>query len=261
MFPSSADVTMELVRKGKVLDRVWVSDGAWTILDDSLAHGRSNVIDFENRDCSAVQPHGESDVILSGCGRIEAQVDRFAGVARHIAGGLAPLNLAGFSSATFWLKSAMPTWMCFEMNSRKGLAPLCRTLPSVPEGAWITVPLNQVRTTDDCKQSTFTDVSLVSFAVHASGPASLEVGSLSFNRDVPLKATRVLSDEPCLANQKVGSGVISVPSYVDTSALGTSVEAETSREGCAVQASRTNVPLDWVLLTLLMVWQLTRRRK
>ncbi len=110
-LPPHLDLTLELLEGDAVVDRLWLSDGAFAAYDDSLWGGGSEVHSFET-ECAPVS--SDAEVAFYGCASLTATADDVAGVARHLARGLAvegtlPEPIQSFS---FHLTNTRSTDVC-----------------------------------------------------------------------------------------------------------------------------------------------------
>lgn len=123
------DLTVEVVVGERVVDRLWIADGAWAPFDDSLWGGSTQVTEFSTA-CVPHPAHHRDAVAISGCARIEAaRVDQFAGVARHLTRGV---DLSGHETLVFWYRSDRAVESCLE-STRDG-SRACTSFPAAPEG-------------------------------------------------------------------------------------------------------------------------------
>ncbi|MEM9073577.1 MAG: hypothetical protein AAGE52_34115, partial [Myxococcota bacterium] len=162
-----AEATVDVYEDDTLVDRLWISDGAWAPFDDSLWGGRSEVSGFDAR-CLAEAHHRDGGLPLSGCAHIDAvQVDQFAGVARHIPRGI---DLDGFTTLSFWYRSDRRVRVCLE-DTQEG-SQHCRTLAAAPEGRDADVGLGGLA-----------QVRLLQFT--QSKPGRLEVSGVRFHDVAP----------------------------------------------------------------------------
>lgn len=165
------DATVEIVANGQVQDRVWLSDGAWAAYDDSLWGGATQAR-FSRIDCTPRAGVGE--LVLSGCGRMEAEIDgtaAFAGVARHFA---RPLAVAGHEGLTAFVESAGPVRVCAHQSEGQTF---CRSV--VPREDRIDVPFEALQDDDGVALSPSSTLDLVTFTIDEPGFATLEVSGLA----------------------------------------------------------------------------------
>ena len=124
--PLVRDLTVDVMQGGEIVDRLWLSDGAWAPFDDAIWGGTTRA-SFRS-DCSREGPSSEG-FELSGCGRSTAEhVDRFMGVARHIPRGVA---LTDAERALFCYRAAGRAEVCAEDTATGARS--CRTLPASAE--------------------------------------------------------------------------------------------------------------------------------
>lgn len=185
-FPAFLDATVELVDShGKVVDRMWMSDGAWTRLDDSLWGGKTQVIASSTVACelAANAAEGVGELALSGCASLSANVAEFAGVARHIGGGFAPLDIARFQSVSFAMRSNRPVRVCLESAQIPGGQQPCADIAASPKPATITLPIAAFVRPDTCGAATVTSLDTVSFVTREPGALDLAVADLRLHED------------------------------------------------------------------------------
>ena len=177
--PGSLDATMELLDETEeTVDRVWMSDGAWTSVHDGMWGGQTTLNNADFSSCHIETTDSEQALSLSGCGSISASVDRFAGVARHFGGAHAPLDLAKYRSMSFWIRSDAPVHICHELRSHH---PVCTEIMAQPGGATLSIPLDIFQTEDSCEHLALEDIDMVTFTTRTSGPANLEVSTLRYH--------------------------------------------------------------------------------
>lgn len=177
-----AEASLEVVDAGgSIVDRVWMSDGAWTALDDSMWGGQTVRHRWSNDGCPKVPilATPTDSIRLDGCASVHATVSEFAGVARHIGGGLAPLDSETFGGVEFWLRSNRELKICLEDLGRSAQDQACVLLAARPDGESIQLPRAEFRSLDSCAPLSDYDVSLVSFVAVGEGELELEVSDLT----------------------------------------------------------------------------------
>ncbi len=235
-FEPYLDVTMELLDSNrKVMDRLWMSDGAWTKLDDSLWGGKTQVLASSFIGCELTENTAwkREELALAGCAKISAQVSEFAGVARHLGGGFAPLDVSAYQSVSFALRTSAPIRVCLESQSRVGSEQPCVTLPASPQGASVTLPMSAFVQANTCLPVPPTALSTVSFVSSEPGALELQVSDLRFGHTTP-DAVAAL---PCVLPQD-----------------------PPSLSGCATIPGRSQPTPGAMLLLLVMVGMLSLRR-
>lgn len=175
------DTTVEVLDAGKVVDRLWLTDGAWAAYEDSLFGGETKTSSFSRAECALRESALKDGVPLSGCARIEASTDRFAGVARHLA---RPVARTAHSGIGLWVQSEVRTELC--VHGSDGDAD-CIGLAETPDAQWVTFPFS-----DEAPS----DISLVSLSHHGEGSFSVEAAGLSFyDTELPAPASDLVVEE------------------------------------------------------------------
>ena len=168
------DVTVDLIAQGKVVDRLWLSDGWWAPFDDSLWGGGTTLHRFDTQSCplievpTAIATHAL--VELAGCASVEAKVSDYAGVARHVVTGFEHSEAKSFS---LHLDSSAPVDICLE-NTELGTR-ACVTSIEAPVDGWVHLP-----------RAAFHDVDradLVTVFTKTRGLQALSVGTLVLRSD------------------------------------------------------------------------------
>jgi hypothetical protein len=134
------------------------------------------------------------DLALSGCAEVRAEVSEFAGVARHLGGGAAPLDVSSYQGVAITLRSNQPVRMCLEPDrALSGGAP-CIDLPASAsrERRWIAI--DAFRGSSSCAPTPAAPVTTVSFTAREGGTLDLEAGDLVFTAAPPAAAAPML---PC----------------------------------------------------------------
>ncbi len=164
------DLTLDVLDNGRLVDQLWLSDGAWAQFDDSL-WGGGTVVDSFQTDCEdgLVSRHDQSaHLSLSGCATVSAQqVDQFVGVARHITRGLA---LGAFESVALSYISDAPIKVCIEDTSTGHQA--CRRFERASKRRLAELSLTQFKRSS-------TNAHLV--VVTQEEPGALQVSDLKFS--------------------------------------------------------------------------------
>ncbi|MBL4685263.1 MAG: hypothetical protein JKY37_11785 [Nannocystaceae bacterium] len=217
-----AEATLEVVdASGSVVDRVWMSDGAWTALDDSMWGGETLMHTWSNDGCPDVSTPGlaTDSIRLDGCASVHATVSDFAGVARHIGGGSAPLRSETFGGVEFWLRSSRELKVCLEDLGRPAEDQACVLLAARPDGQYIQIPRAAFRSLDTCAPLSDYDVSLVSFVAIGEGELELEVSALTLTTRARAASTPISSCTTVTEEKVVGCGCQSQRGYPPWSLL------------------------------------------
>ncbi len=176
----STELTLSVVDADeRTVDEMWLSDGTWTVLDDSMWGGGSEITSFSPDACPERPATEQGALALSGCAHLEANLEQFAGVARHLGGGRAPLDATGYGAMRVYIQSSQPTRACLERMEGEGAEHPCVRLPAYPDGRWVTVDLSAARRLDTCEPIQADGIHLVSFTATAPGPLELSVGGLT----------------------------------------------------------------------------------
>ncbi|MBO6940101.1 MAG: hypothetical protein JJ863_34335 [Deltaproteobacteria bacterium] len=166
------DLTVDVLEGERVVDRLWLSDGAWSAFDDAIWDGRTEA-SFSNECVS--QPYFDGGIHLSGCGRASAEnVDRFFGVARHIPRGV---SLEEMGRVRFWYRSTHGAELCVEDTATGARS--CNRLTASPSGRYAQLSLDGLRGDGE-------RVRLVSLTQKRAG--SLEMSALTFAPGTPVSA-------------------------------------------------------------------------
>jgi hypothetical protein len=182
-LPPFLEAMVDISSGGRVVDKVWLSDGTWIPMGARLA-GSLSPTGFTTLECLAQDGDyrqattrfgvGAGAIRLSGCGKVDAQGGLAGGVARTLSGG--GLDLSTFGGVMFRAKSSHPFKVCLESTSVKAAA--CATLPASPEQQWYYVKNSDLVSTQTGLAPT-TSVSLVNFETLGT----MEVAGLTFARD------------------------------------------------------------------------------
>ncbi len=206
-LPPFLDATLELLEDDVVVDRVWVSDGAWTRLDDSLWEGDTrSEVSFackKQRDESS-----RAQLELAGCASLEADVQEFAGVARHIATKSGGLDLSEFSAMSFHLESDRDLRVCRQTESGQSA---CTEVPAHSSAGRVSLPLSAF---DGSACGALHDVNVVSFVAEGEGELALDVRHLAFEKGSRSGACAVDASEVNIepaASERSSSGCALAP--------------------------------------------------
>lgn len=184
---------------GATLDRVWVSDGAWAKMDDSMQGGGS-MMGNAVFDCAVARAvKNDGSLALSGCAQVSGTIVNFGGVARHLGGAAENLDLTKYQSMSLFLESSRDVELCFHRNEDTAL---CRTVAS-SEGGEIAFNLKSLRD-DSCTGGTLDSVNLISVLAHGDGELRLNTGAIEFSENtvqapLPVKTceTEAFSQNGC----------------------------------------------------------------
>jgi hypothetical protein len=214
-----------------MIDRVWLADGAWALLDDAVVGGATGSATVETTGCRRTTPTLDSDLALAGCAHFSGEVRGLAGVARNLARAVAPLDLRDYEGISFTYASNLPVRACLEQAGLAASAQPCVTLaPSAT--TTVALPLSAFSAASEaCATTPKTGLTAVTF-VAATGaaptPLALAVDELTFHRAAPV-APSALAASPCIHS---ASDPPSTPGTVPTT--GDPFVAEAS---CAVTPS------------------------
>lgn len=184
------DATVELLDAGgEVLDRTWVSDGAWTLYDDALWGGRSVVHAFsdgtDGSGCPAAGAVPEGALAFAGCARTHTTVDQAAGVARHFGGGASKLDLEGFGTLAFQLAAEGTSSVEVCVESRDGRRACADAQANEGE---VRLDLGAFASTGEgelCEGAPLDAVSLVTVTAPGPGERRVEAWGLRFLPGTP----------------------------------------------------------------------------
>jgi hypothetical protein len=197
------ETTLDLVdSSGKTVDRVWLSDGAWALLDDAVVGGATGSATVETTGCRRTTPTLDSDLALAGCAHFSGEVRGLAGVARNLARAVAPLDLRDYEGISFTYASNLPVRACLEQAGRAASAQPCVTLaPSAT--TTVSLPLSAFAAESDACATTpkvgLTAVTFVAATGTGTTSLALAVDELTLHRAAP-DAASVLAASPCLSN-------------------------------------------------------------
>jgi hypothetical protein len=182
-LPPFLEVMVDISSGGRVVDKVWLSDGTWIPMGARLG-GSLSPTGFTTLECLARDEDyrqvakrfgvGSGAIRLSGCGKVDAQGGLAGGVARTLSGS--GLDVSAFGGVMFRAKSSHPFKVCLESTSVKAAA--CAELPASPEQQWFYVKNSDFVSTQTGLAPT-TSVSLVNFETLGT----MEVAGLTFARD------------------------------------------------------------------------------
>jgi MYXO-CTERM domain-containing protein len=235
-FAKTLETTLDLVdSSGKTVDRVWLSDGAWALLDDAVVGGAAGAATVETTGCRRTTSTVDTDLALAGCAHFSGEVHGLAGVARNLARAVSPLDIHDYEGISFTYASNLPVRACLEQAGRAASAQPCVTLaPSAT--TTVTLPVSAFAAESDgagvdgngCATTPKVGLTAVTFvAATGTGATSLAlaIDELTFHRAAPAAAS-TLATSSCIST---ASELPSTPGTVP--ATGDSFAAEAS---CAV---------------------------
>jgi hypothetical protein len=141
-LPLFLDASIDLLVGGKIVDKVWLSDGAWVPFDAAMFGGTRGVTSFSFKDCVQDETsfaQGVANLALrkeqvrtrfSGCGSIVGAPGRSAGVARHFGN---PVDVHERTGIVLHMSSNVPVRVCVESSTLSSFA--CKDLPS--QAGWL----------------------------------------------------------------------------------------------------------------------------
>ncbi len=179
------DASIELLNdRGEVLDRVWVSDGAWAQFDDSIFGGATLATTSLNQSCYAVAPDADSqDLHLSGCAAFDGTIDAFGGVARYLGGGAHSFDIGQYQAINFQLEAEQDVEVCIEglrKSPDDSQGRTCRRIIGSPTPQMMSLSLDQLR--KDEGEDMIRYANLISFVSHSPSRSSIAVDRLSFSK-------------------------------------------------------------------------------
>lgn len=203
-LPGTLESTIDLVDGEEVVDRVWVSDGAWAAFDDQVWQGHDSPGAFSRTECvsRALESADRSELselpaeevaALSGCARVSyaTQVSS-GGVARQLT---RPLDTTMYQTLAYHIISDRGYEVCLESASGRG----CVAMPPRPRGAWEAIPMRAFEAPGESQ------VTLISFAVRDSMP-EVEVSGLSL-----LQAASTIDTRPAPSEDDAGCSLSPTP--------------------------------------------------
>ena len=194
-LPLFTELSLEVVAANGVVDRMWLSDGAWSRFDDGMWGGTTTATTATN---CAWQAQADNIVTtLAGCATTQTSaVDSQAGVARHLA---RPLTLATGSYVIAHVASNRTGVMCLESSTLQRSS--CQPMPR--GNGWVAWPARAF----DAEVAAQT--TLISFTVPAGAELAMEVAGLAVGQgDIPqdvVDATAASSSGGC-STQGQGKG-------------------------------------------------------
>jgi hypothetical protein len=195
-LPLFSDMTVEVYDSKGVVDRMWLSDGAWARFDDGLWGGETNAT--ATLQCGWQSHDGLSATTLAGCAATHADtVDTQAGVARYLA---RPMQLDSSNYLVANVTSNRIGTLCLEASGLHRSS--CVTMPA-GEGwkAW---------RISDFDADVAAQTTLISFSVAAGGEVAMQVAGLATAADVPDDVTVVspASSGGCTSSGPQSSSVL-----------------------------------------------------
>lgn len=205
------EVTVDLLLGGRLVDQLWLADGAWARFADDLWGGSTDIDEFDST-CAAsansitdASPETSPETIagqgsegqtlaLAGCAHMTARkVDQFAGVARHIPRGV---SLDGYRSLAMWCQSDRAVEVCAE-DTRFGQRS-CAHFDAAPDGHFIELDLSKLKAVG-------AKVRLVTVTQQIAG--QMQVSNLAFSSLAAETQSRVRETNPSSnAGCSVGAG-------------------------------------------------------
>ena len=194
-LPLFTELSLEVVAASGVVDRMWLSDGAWSRFDDGMWGGTTTATTATN--CAWQAQADNAVTTLAGCATTQTSaVDRQAGVARHLA---RPLALATGSYVIAHVASNRTGVMCLESSTLQRSS--CQPMPR--GDGWVAWPASAF----DAEVAAQT--TLISFTVPAGAELAMEVAGLAVGQgDIPqdvMDATAASSSGGC-STQGQGKG-------------------------------------------------------
>lgn len=164
-LPLFADVTVEMYGAHGVVDRLWLSDGAWARFDDGLWGGATTA---EARTDCAWQTHaGENLTVLAGCATTQTtEVETQAGVARYIA---QPMQLATDDYLLAHVATDRAGRICIEASALQRSS--CADLPRAQ--GWVAWRVSAF------DADVVAQASLISFTVGSGAPVAMTIAGLA----------------------------------------------------------------------------------
>lgn len=144
-LPLFLDATVDVIVGDHVVDKVWLSDGTWIPLGDSIGYTMS-VQGFDSYQCATGQADFQSAMAslhlnnqpisrLSGCGKVAEDASGVTGVARNLSSQ--KWTLSPNDTIVFEAQSQTSIRFCVESSVSKSFG--CVDIPSADEGKWYTV--------------------------------------------------------------------------------------------------------------------------
>jgi MYXO-CTERM domain-containing protein len=195
-YPPYLDMTLELLDpEGRAIDRAWLTDGAWTSLDDGLWGGATHVNELVTIGCmTRTRAPAEGDLTLSGCARLRAQVSEVAGVARHFSGGYAPVDLSDHGALEVTLTSNQPVRICIEKPDSEPGEPPCADIAGPLDNERVHLSFSAFSAANKCKAERPKVAASVTFTARRKGYLDLTASDLVFTRAAPRSGSAML---PC----------------------------------------------------------------
>lgn len=164
-LPLFADVTVEMYGRHGVVDRLWLSDGAWARFDDGLWGGATTA--ESHLDCPWRAHHGENLSVLAGCATTQTSVvETQAGVARYLA---QPLQLAADDYLLAHVETDRAGRICVEASALQRST--CADLPRAQ--GWVAWRVSAF------DADVLAHASLISFTVGSGAPVQMTVAGLA----------------------------------------------------------------------------------
>ncbi len=173
------ETTVDIVQQGKVVDRVWLSDGSWAPIDESVWEGEASGASFSKTDCTPrsvtdselpiIRDNlSEGDIALAGCAKADfKELNGASGVARHLT---TSIDVSKHTSLVYYVQTALSYEVCAELD----LVERCVNMQARKDGAWEAIPFSAF--------GGGTDLKLVSF-VRSSEAFAVEVAGLTLMKE------------------------------------------------------------------------------
>lgn len=179
-YPLFRDVTVEVLQDDKVIDRLWLSDGAWAAFHDGLWGGGSKGRNLSTKDCFSYvagrRASSTASVALAGCAQSDTDVEEFGGVARHLS---RPIPTSPYAGIRFHATSLDDYQVCLEDPTSKKRS--CSMVPGTPiDGRWTELEWHQFVLTIDGLPGVPQAAQLLTFATRTTGRKHMTISELSF---------------------------------------------------------------------------------
>jgi hypothetical protein len=153
------DATIDILDNDVVVDRVWITDGAWAPFDAQIWSGDTSADHFSRTDCDArdisSSPEGklwntdsDATVHLAGCARTTTAGAGGSGLSRHLT---RPIAVSEFASLAYFIETSSAYQVCLEGNSARE----CVAMPAAPNGKFEAVPSSAFSTVSEAELITF----------------------------------------------------------------------------------------------------------
>ena len=188
------DATIDVLDNDRVVDRVWITDGAWAPFDAQIWTGDTSTERFSRTDCVARDissaPEGklwqagsDATVHLAGCARTTA-AGNGSGLSRHLT---RPLALDSFASVAYFIRTSSAYQICLEGSSARE----CVAMPAAKDGKYEAVPSSAF--------AAVSEVELITFVADSPEATRMEVSSLTLLEHDADTRTKLPSGLTCAA--------------------------------------------------------------